>query len=211
MKKTLVVIAGRKTAGKSTVANAIEDTFYTFNFEDGDEIQRYSFADALREVAWAIMPRATRDWVYDKSPQAKLEFCGWHWEELNSEIVKGRNGPMTIRDLLQVLGTDVFRTHFSQNVWVEIIKKAIESRPDNVLHIIDDCRFPNELSINPRCVEKVWRVKIERPSLGENKDLHPSETALDNVSDWDYKIINDGSLEDLYVKTRQFMELVMRA
>jgi hypothetical protein len=80
--------------------------------------------------------------------------------------------------------------------------------------IITDMRFPNEMdAVKER---KGITIRVVRPDFIENaftgqkfpvkvhKNLHPSETALD-YSEFDYEIINDGTLEDLVEKVRKIL------
>jgi hypothetical protein len=73
--------------------------------------------------------------------------------------------------------------------------------------IITDMRFPNEME----AVEKRHgiTIRVVRPSFMVDdkviaKDLHPSETALDDAK-FDYEIINDGTMEDLVKKVKEIL------
>jgi hypothetical protein len=64
--------------------------------------------------------------------------------------------------------------------------------------IITDMRFPNEMQAIK--ANGGITIKVVRPHDKEIPlDLHPSETALDDV-EFDYEIVNDGTLEDLIEK-----------
>jgi len=86
------------------------------------------------------------------------------------------------RTLLQELGTEKTRHKFP-NFWVDNViglAKILEDEYDYV--IIDDCRFPNEIS---RWEEEGYRILsfwVNRPNfdnrLTEEQKNHPSETSL---------------------------------
>ena len=69
--------------------------------------------------------------------------------------------------------------------------------------IITDVRFPNEAqAIKER---EGLIIRVVRNSVAADKvNLHPSETALDDYK-VDQIITNDGTLEELLVKVKEFM------
>lgn len=123
---------------------------------------------------------------------------------------------MTVREFLQKLGTDGLREGLHQNVWVNALfadyKRPYKDKyyPEGVGDlpnwIITDVRFPNEAqAIKDRggiVVRISRRASIDDEMIwGTNPLRHPSETSLD---DWefDYKINNSGTLEELLEETR---------
>lgn len=90
-----------------------------------------------------------------------------------------RTGFMTAREVMQIMGTDIMRKMFSDNIWVDTLQRAIEKdRPDFAL--ICDMRFPAEfLSFYGKHGARVVRLMRD----ASNGDQHPSEVALDN---WDW-------------------------
>jgi hypothetical protein len=87
-------------------------------------------------------------------------------------------GFMTGRDVLQFVGTNIFRRMYN-NVWVDsTIRRISADAPD--LAIITDCRFPNECQGVQSNGGKV--VRLTRSIDG---DTHDSETILDKDKyDW---------------------------
>lgn len=122
----------------------------------------------------------------------------------DQEFKKTQLGPewgMTVRDLLQKLGTDAMRMGLHPNVWVNALMadyipystrgsdyEEVESN-----WIITDCRFINEA----KAVKEKGGIiiRVNRPGYGPIND-HPSETELDNW-DFDYKIANVSDIFDL--------------
>jgi hypothetical protein len=135
---------------------------------------------------------------------------------------------MTVRDLLQLLGTEAMRNGLHENVWVNALMSEYSPAPDKAVAeflaaeglpetmnggekeypnwIITDTRFPNELEAVRE--QKGITIKVHRP--GRKSDAkqaqHASETALDGVKDWDYVISNDGNLSDLKLKVYEILE-----
>jgi hypothetical protein len=61
--------------------------------------------------------------------------------------------------------------------------------------VVDDVRFPNEAAIVRRLGGELWRV--ERPGT-ERGTSHASEGELDDYPLFDRRVVNDGSLLQLY-------------
>jgi hypothetical protein len=158
------------------------------------------------------------------------------------------DGGMTVRTLLQKLGTEAMRDGLHENVWVNalfadyrIIPAKFEDlkEGEDILTkeweypnwIITDMRFPNEMKavkerkgITIRVVRE-HDIKVQHSGdpddfhiekfdntnpkhvalkLGQLLNLHPSETALDDA-EFDYEIINDGTIEDLIEKVKEIL------
>ena len=97
---------------------------------------------------------------------------------------------MTVREILQFVGTDLFRTQLDPDIWVRSVFNQ-QYGPNDVV-IIADCRFPNEAAF---AKEHGLLIKVERNK--EQKDTHISETALDTYQDYDAIVDNNGDLAGL--------------
>ena len=114
---------------------------------------------------------------------------------------------------LQLLGTDVFRNHFHQDIWVLSVM-ARYNETENV--VISDARFPNEVQIIrdlgghiiqvDRGEEPDWWMTAKIAAGGntnaievmdKHHGIHSSEWAWANERA-DELIHNDGTLEQLY-------------
>ena len=115
------------------------------------------------------------------------EFFGW-------DGVKDETG----RSILQYVGTDIVRER-NPDYWVRFIDSIAKLFYDHWDYmIIDDARFPNELSGLKD--HDVIHARVIRPmfenSLTAEQRRHPSETSLDN-SKPDVNIVNSGSMKNL--------------
>ena len=112
----------------------------------------------------------------------------------------------TPRELMQEYG-EFFR-HVQPTFWVG---KLLEYCKDNniINAIVTDARFPNEIDTVKR-EHKVLHIRINRveADLIANPH-HNSETALDNYTEVDYIIDNDGTIEDLRVWAKKIKEEIM--
>jgi dephospho-CoA kinase len=163
----IIGISGRMGSGKDTAAEIIRDLTSDY------EIKR--FAGKLKQVAQLLTGIPAEDFNRQEVKQSHLGE-GWN---------------MTVRELLQRLGTDAVRNGLHENAWV----LALFADYKNQNWVIPDCRFPNEYEAIKKRGGVV--VRIERGERMHN--VHSSESALD-AHDFDYWIDNNGSLQDLREK-----------
>ena len=113
--------------------------------------------------------------------------------------------PMTVRDLLQKLGTDAMRNGLHDNVWVNALMSDYKSDKDGDLPnwVITDTRFPNEA----KAIKDKGGIiiRVDRPFVKPIND-HPSETGLDNWQ-FDYKIANISDLFSLKFTVENILKL----
>ena len=110
---------------------------------------------------------------------------------------------MTVRELLQKLGTEAMRNGLHTNVWVNALFADYSAQSN---WIITDMRFPNEL----KAVKDKGgiTIRIERDgSTNQLENLHLSETALDDAA-FDYVIYNNGTMEELIKKVREIYNII---
>jgi hypothetical protein len=175
----IIGLLGYAQSGKDTVAQVlVEDHGFT----------RIAFADALREVAYAIDPIVGNfgdgEWPFYKDDQYLLRLreivdeVGWDEAKQHPEI----------RRLLQVIGTEAGRDIHGQNVWVLLALAKVGIVGD---YVFTDVRFPNEFTALVK--QKAYLVRVVRPGTGPVNG-HSSETALDGYAA-DIVLHNDGDLE----------------
>jgi hypothetical protein len=121
-----------------------------------------------------------------------------HPEQFNIQL---REGPMTAREFMQFLGTDVMRKMY-EPVWVKSCINKIQQEQSG-LAIIADVRFPNEA----KAIEDAGGlvVRLTRQLFDDN---HSSELALDDYP-FKYMIENqDINIEQLVDKVKDFYEQI---
>jgi hypothetical protein len=165
---TIIAFAGRKQSGKTTCAQFIEHIFNNFGTS-----QIYNFADPLKQDICMNMLGLTYEQCYGNDAK-KNEYTDIRWEDVPgyTEYWSEYEGYMTAREVMQVVGTDIFRK-MKNDIWASAtIKKIIK---DN-LHfaIIADCRFPNEVDAVKNAGGFV--IKLSR---NPHNSCHASEVALD--------------------------------
>lgn len=173
----IIGISGKAGCGKSTLARLLMERL-------PGAWQRIGFADILkREVAkfYGFDVALAFDEKGKGSPvkrPAQLHGDWWPWEH---EFV-------TVRQLLQHYGTDVYRKR-DPNYWVERMREHLATViPLSYGVIIDDVRFINEAAMVRDMGGLLVRLEpyLEwKPGAGAE---HASETNLDGWTDWDVKV-----------------------
>lgn len=174
----IIAFAGRKQSGKTTCSEFVQK-YYNGTIEPFNRAKIYNFADPLKKDICINILGLTYDQCYGEDKD-KNTFTDIQWN----------NKKLTAREVMQFVGTDIFR-QLKTNVWSEATIKTIErERPQ--LAIIADCRFPNEVSAVKDAGGLV--IKLTRNPFYSD---HDSETALDDhnydQNNFDY-IIHNNSL-----------------
>lgn len=219
----IIGINGKIGSGKDTIGDIIQKICIT---NDGPEFEVKKFAGKLKQIA-SLLTGIDVEKFEDQ--EFKKSLLGDEWgtvkeNPLNSipvfEDVQF-NHLMSVRELLQKLGTEAMRDGLHENVWVNALfadykakwvptGNAIEEDEVSLEKeypnwIITDMRFPNELeAIELREGITIRVVRPDMHSLQAMIPAHASETALDN-SEFDYEIINDGTIEDLIKKVKEIL------
>jgi len=172
-------ILGRKGAGKDSIADYLVSRY---------DYTKRAFAAPLKAAAQVLF--------------------GFTDEQVNGNLKETQTSwGITPRAVLQWLGTEVFRKRIhelipgmGEDFWVHsTLNREIPKRL-----VISDVRFLNEVKgIHER---KGRIIKVIRPVLGAvQTDPHESEAGIDLIQNYDYLVINDGTLEDLYEKIDQIV------
>lgn len=193
-----------------------------------DEYQIHRFADKLKQIVSLLtgIPREDLE-----KEEVKSSFLPQEWNYIMKAIrfedkftlipgivdesMRDREHIMTVRELLQKLGTNACRNHIHENIWVNSLFVDYKSTEFNQIHdatiwpswIIPDLRFKNEFqAIKDR---GGLTIRIERDYDKKNSKFnHQSETDLDNYRDqFDYIIDNNSSIEMLAKQVKTILQL----
>lgn len=155
----IIAFAGRKQSGKTTCSEFVKN-LYEKHFSE-IKAQIYNFADPLKQNVCIDILGLTYDQCYG-SDDKKNELVDCYWN----------NSRLSAREVMQIVGTDIFRK-MKQNVWSDaIIRRINKEKPD--IAIIADCRFPNEVDT----IKSAGGVVIKLTRNPHNS-YHSSEIALD--------------------------------
>jgi hypothetical protein len=203
----IIGINGKIGSGKDTIGLIIQGLLLTSKNELS-EIKK--FAGKLKTVATLLTGIPVEKF---EDQDFKMTNLGPEWARpFYDKESNVHYETITVRKFLQLLGTECMRMGLHVNTWVNalfadyipVVKEWDELGNDTLLEypnwIITDMRFPNEMEA---VVErKGITIRVVRP--GTSNGTHASETALDNA-EFDYEIINDGTLEDLVEKVREIL------
>lgn len=169
----------------------------------GRYVNLYGFADPLKDMCMSILG-LSRDQVYgtDKDKNTPTHIL---WEDVptwkNSSLNLQR-GPMTAREVLQYVGTDVFRKMY-EDVWVDALIRNIQQDSPEVA-LICDVRFPNEIDAIHAAGGLV--MGLTRDKYG-NDDTHASEAEIQTCISMCDMVIDNRTLT-LEEQTREVFKLL---
>ena len=122
-------------------------------------------------------------------------------EDTGYKLIYHKPGPMTAREFLQYLGTDVMRKMY-EPIWVKYCIDSIQSE-ESLIATIDDVRFLNELE----AVQKVGGKVIYLDRNNDSKDGHSSENELCNHLD-KFDAVIDNSNMPILDTSMEVMKLI---
>lgn len=212
----IIGLNGYAKVGKDEIATIIQKIN-----SDGNStpwvIKRFS--GKLKKIASLLtgIPEDAFESQYTKESELGEEWDTWGYKGRNDGdgvFPKFTGEPyrkrMTVREFLQILGTDAVRNNLHENAWVNALmadyKPAKMSEYNPSKWIVTDVRFPNEAQAIKDRGGVI--VRVNRPGVGPVNN-HPSETSLNNW-DFDYIIENNGTLEDLKHTVEILMDTICK-
>ena len=172
MQKIIGLYSPAPQSGKSTVANELKKRGYTI----------VPFAETLKLMLIPMLESLG----YDKH--------GANYLVHQAKQVVVQDAGVSVRHMLQTLGTEYGRQCIHPDIWVRCWKGRA-SQFDAV--VADDVRFLNEAKMIKLLGGEMWR--IDRTDAVRTFD-HASEGSLDSYGEFDRHITNDGTIEDLISK-----------
>jgi hypothetical protein len=102
---------------------------------------------------------------------------------------------LTPREILQKAGTEGMRATFGADIWARTVIRRYLDRNSHTL--VTDVRFRTEADVIKEHGGVLIRVDRDIP-FDPEQDQHQSEIDLDDYTDWDYIIDNNGTLQQLH-------------
>lgn len=198
MSHNIISFSGRLGSGKTELASICEQYGY----------KKLYFALPLKQLCADLLDVSIDELNILKRNNTPINITvGKDWVDIIHETTNipfdnvnkmiGGKTIQTVRELLQVVGTDVIRT-YNPHWHVQQIESMIDP---NEKYVIDDVRFPNEKAMVEKLNGICWY--IIRPILS-NVSNHESETALD-WRQFDNIIVNNKTLTYLKYHWEVFM------
>lgn len=172
----IYIFSGKARAGKDTCANYIKE----FCDKNNKKFLCLQYSGYLKEYAKKII-----DW--DGNDETKP------------------------RQLLIDLGTNLIRNKLNRYMLVNRMIEDLQvmSYFFDVI-VISDARLAEELDIPRKKLDNVKIINVIRPNFDNNLTAEQKKTlteiGLDNYDNYDYKIINDGTLDNLQIKVIKMLE-----
>lgn len=116
------------------------------------------------------------------------------------------------RQLLQDLGTELIRKQIDEYFFIKRILQDIDiySRYFDVI-TISDGRLPEEFASIKVAYPETVTVHITRPNynsrLTKDQKAHITEALVDEI-EYDYEVVNDGTLDDLQKKSIELVQKI---
>ena len=197
----IIGICGFQGSGKDTMANILIEKYGFI---------KISYASTLKDIICLLFGwcRELMEGDTEKSRMWRETVDEWWAEKLD---IPG----LTPRMVMQKIGTDLFRKHFNENIWVHIVEKKIKDIGFLQNVVITDCRFPNEIELLRKFGGKIIHIHRDLPLWFDNyiageyceeaEFLHISEKSW-ILEKFDYIIDNRGSISDLEMKVDEYMK-----
>lgn len=175
----IIGLSGYAGVGKDTLAKYILDIDPSFKIK--------KFSGKLKVIASILTGIPMDNFESQKFKAMNLEgWDTWEYKARNdgSDLFPKYTGepyrkPMSVRELLQKLGTDAIRDGLHEDAWVNALF-ADYHQGEN--WVITDMRFPNEYDAVKKFGGKT--VRLNRSGINPVNN-HPSETCLDTY-DFDF-------------------------
>ena len=207
----IIGLSGHIGVGKDTVGNIIKELDIDSNW------QIKKFASKLKQIA-TILTGIPSEMFEDQ--EFKKTYLGEEWTlktKTDHTLIKDGKATMaeittrmTVRDMLQKLGTEAMRNGLHPDTWINALMcnyKKVKDKDEEYSYpnwIITDVRFPNEYDAIKSKGGII--IRINRNESEKKSTKHVSETALDGYI-YDYVINNDSDINSL---TKEIIKMLFK-
>ncbi len=176
--------------GPSQYRNQVDHRYNRYDLDEGQLDSAWAAAfDTLQREG---MPWLSHLHVHATEQHFKALVDWFHW--------LGTHYPnsLTPRIALQTLGNEWGRNKVDENLWVNYALETAQEKATGV--VISDIRYKNELEAIKAAGGKVLQITRPAATAKVGINLHTSETEQQDfdISNIDFFLSNDGSLNDLY-------------
>lgn len=182
----IIGVNGKKGSGKDTFFELFNELYPEQNFTNK------KFADKLKQIA-SMLTGYSLEYFYDRSLY-DTKLVGW----LDTNGVE-----FTCRTFMQKFATEGVRDNFCTDTWINTLFADYDNQ---VKWIITDLRFLNEYNK----LREFDSIILKIIPKHESYDSHKSENDLNSVDDWDYIIVNDGTLDDFRNKIKNIFDDILK-
>lgn len=172
----IIGISGKIGSGKDTVAQYIIDNMQLFKF------QQKSFAYNLKHISAIISGKSVDSMFTQEGKNVKLPMYN----------------DISVGELQQIIGTDLFREEFDEDVWIKSLFASYDKANDN--WVVSDVRFENEAETIRKMGGILVRLEGDPTGIRANSNRnmnHASETDLDDYEHFDIVFRTEPGTEKL--------------
>ena len=188
----IIGIAGAKSSGKSTLANHLFYQLIDISKTSPPSCKIFNWADALKDFCINILGLSYE--MCHGNEDHKNVLTRYSWDKMPMEVRMNnsqnnipRTGFMTARNVMQVVGTDIIRKFFSDDIWINAtVSKMNIVNP--LVALIADTRFKAEVNALLDLPD-TYLIYLKRNPY---KDNHWGEKDLE---DYDFSIWGERFLE----------------
>ena len=179
----IFAIAGRKQVGKDTFAKMAEEIL------DDKNVESFALAEPLKTfcMEYLALPYGSCFGSNEEKDEPVGLWGSYFSPHILDKYSKDEGDSISGREILQVVGTDIFRENFKSHIWIDICTRRIEKlRKAKGQHVIfiTDVRFPNEYQAFKDL--GATTIKLYRNTGLNDAIVHASETSLNAIPDTDY-------------------------
>jgi hypothetical protein len=209
----VILICGKKRSGKDTLANYIVNKYCYYKLSLADTLKKM-IIDLIYLFYKINIPKkllysgAKDDVGYNIEFRGRDRYIKIKKKDINKITNLNRNVKeefITLRYILQNVGTDICRNYLSDDIWSIVVDnkiKKLEIDNNNIVRVvIPDCRFENEYNYFKKRYNTLG-IKIIRSDKDEV--LHCSEK-IDFETD--HILYNNRSVDHLY---KSFDEIITK-
>ena len=182
----IFALAGKKQVGKDSFANFAKEVM------DDKMVESFSLAEPLKYFCMDYLGLPYEScFGTNQQKDTPIGLWGEYFSQhildhYGKDIGDGISG----REILQVVGTDIFRENFTKSFWINLCKRRIDklakAKGDHTI-FITDVRFPNEYQAFKDM--GAITVKLYRNTGAKDAINHESELGLQGVADTDYDYV----------------------
>ena len=176
----LIGICGKAGSGKDTIGEHLIDEYGFEQIALADPIKRL-VKDVFVLDDYTVYDRTARE-------QELPEWEGW-----------------SVRQLLQFIGTELFRENIDTSIWVKSLWLRVKDNPDKN-YVVTDVRFPNELQFFvDNGGEDFVSIKSIREGCDGSVGIAGHESEKYDL-EAGHDMYNDSTIENLYSKVDDIMK-----
>jgi len=190
--KKIIGISGKIGSGKDTFAEILAKKL-------NSKVERHAMADKLRLITETITG-VKMTITHEKGQPFCNEIRNYTQEQKNIFLPQYNK---TVGEILQLLGTELFRFKFDEDIWVKsLFDEELNGKLNNgIIIIIPDVRFINEANYILEHGGIMIRLEGDPMCVRENSTRnlnHISEIELDNYQKFNKIINNNNGINNLY-------------